>query len=300
MDIQFVLDRSKASIDAADIIKDDWVWPEKTIAQMQASRQALKDQDDLVGVKYTEMISARHDFDARLDEYHLKTVAVLRLARTRFRNDTAKRNKIQRLTAQGDSRSATFSEGKSLEDQWREMDVAWVPLEDLTLAVFTQYRTDCRNLHDSYTTKHSLWRSEADKAEALAEQLHDELIAWYSDATTVFPSGTAHGNMIRNTVPTTYQPLPLPEQAVITEAVSNGPGRGHLSFGAPHATRFTVLHRGPNDPVFTVVQTGEATSFDPVNLAAGQHQYKVFGSNSRGNGPESAVVTIAVAAQAAA
>jgi hypothetical protein len=300
MDTEFVLTRSKASIDAATIIKDDWVWKEKSIAQMKTSHQALKDQDDLVGVKYTDMISARHDLDAKLDEYHLKTVTVLRLARTRFRNDPAKRNKIQRLTAQGDSRSATFSEGKAVEDQWREMDAAWVPMEDLTLAAFTQYRTDCRDLQDSYTTEHSVWRSEADKAEAMAEQLHDELVAWYSDATTIFAEGTGHGDMIRSTVPTTYQPLPLPEQAVIAEAKSTQPGVVHVAYTAPNATRFTVLHKGPTDTVFSAVQTGEALSFDAVNLPAGQHQYKVFGSNSRGNGPESAVATILVAAQAVA
>ena len=134
----------------------------------------------------------------------------------------------------------------------------------------------------------------------LAEKLHDELIAWYSDATTIFPEGTAHGNMIRATVPTTYQPSALPEQAVITEALSNQPGVVHLSYSAPNATRYTVLHRGPSDAVFSTVQTGEAISFDAVNVVVGQHQYKVFGSNSRGNGPESAVATVAVAAQAVA
>lgn len=300
METEFVLERSKASIDAAEIIKEEWVWPEKTIAQMKTSRKALKDQVDLAGVSYADMISARNDLDAELDEYHLKTVAVLRLARTRFRNDPVKRNNIQRLTAKGDSRSATFAEGKALEDQWRKSDPDWVPMEDLTLDAFTQFRTDCRNLHDAYTTKHTVWRSDAEEANVLAEKLHDELIAWYSDATTIFAEGTAYGNMIRATVPTTYQPLPLPEQAVITEAVSAGPGKGHVAFEAPNATSFTLLHKGPGDAVFAVVQTGEATSFDGVNLAPGEHQYKVFGSNSRGNGPESAVVTVAVAAQAVA
>jgi hypothetical protein len=300
METEFVLERSKASIDAADIIKEDWVWPEKTLTQMKASRKALKDQVDLAGVNYTEMISARNDLDAELDEYHLKTVAVLRLARTRFRNDPVKRSNIQRLSAKGDSRSATFAEGKALEDQWRKSDPAWVPIEDLTLEAFTQYRADCRNLHDTYTTEHTVWRSDAEEADVMAEKLHDELIAWYSDATTIFPEGTAHGNMIRATVPTTYQPSALPEQAVITEAVSSGPGRGHLEFGAPNATTLTLLHKGPTDAVFAVVQKGQATSFDGINLQPGEHQYKAFGSNSRGNGPESAVATVAVAAQAVA
>ena len=300
METEFVLERAKASIDAAEIIKDDWVWPEKTIAQMKASRKALKDQVDLAGVSYTDMISARHDLDAELDEYHLKTVAVLRLARTRFRNDAVKRNNIQRLTAKGDSRSTTFTEGKALEDQWRRSDPDWVPLEDLTLDAFTQFRTDCRILHDTYTTKHTIWRSDAEEADVLAEELHDELIAWYSDATTIFPQGTAHGNLLRSAVPTTYQPAALPEQAVITEATSTQPGVVHLSYRAPNATRYTVLHKGPNDTVFSIVQTGEAISFDSVNVPAGQHQYKVFGTNSRGHGPESAVVPITVAAQAVA
>src|SRR2546425_312333 len=95
MDTEFVLKRSKATIDAANIIKEEWVWPEKTIVKMQLSHKALSDRNDLVGVKHTDMISARHDLDTELDEYHLKTVFVLRLARTRVRHDAAKRNKIQ-------------------------------------------------------------------------------------------------------------------------------------------------------------------------------------------------------------
>lgn len=35
-------------------------------------------------------------------------------------------------------------------------------------------------------------------------------VAWYADATRVFADGTPEGDMIRGTIPTTYDPAPPP------------------------------------------------------------------------------------------
>ena len=113
-----------------------------------------------------------------------------------------------------------------------------------------------------------------------------------------FAPGTPERNVIDD-IPT-EENTPLPGQAVITEAESNEPGFVHLLFEAPHATRFVLLHKGPTDSAYDTVYDGAAPSYDPVNVEPGVHLYKVVPYNSRGSGPASAVVTVTVAAQAAA
>ncbi len=44
----------------------------------------------------------------------------------------------------------------------------------------------------------------------LAAGLEEINVAWYADATRVFPEGTAEGEMIRGTIPTTYDPPAAP------------------------------------------------------------------------------------------
>ncbi len=44
----------------------------------------------------------------------------------------------------------------------------------------------------------------------MALVMEDRNEAWYAAATRVYPAGTAEGDMIRGTVPTTYNPPPPP------------------------------------------------------------------------------------------
>ena len=70
----------------------------------------------------------------------------------------------------------------------------------------------------------------------------------------------------------------------------------HLEFDALHATSFDVLHQGPDETEFTTVADDTIDkTFDASGLASGNHEYKIIGQNSRGNGPESEVMTVAVA-----
>ena len=82
---------------------------------------------------------------------------------------------------------------------------------------------------------------------------------------------------------------------MISAATSPAPGAAHLEYDALHATSFDVLHKGPGEISFTkVVDDTLVKVYDASGLAAGSHEYKVIGQNSRGNGPESAVSTIVV------
>lgn len=79
-------------------------------------------------------------------------------------------------------------------------------------------------------------------------------------------------------------------------ATSPAPGAAHLEFSATHATSYDVLHKGPGDAAFTVVADDIiVTTYNAIGLAAGAHEYKVIGRNSRGTGPESDVSVVNVA-----
>lgn len=57
-----------------------------------------------------------------------------------------------------------------------------------------------------------------------------------------------------------------------------------------------MLHKGPGDAAFAVVADDIiVTTYNATGLAAGAHEYKVIGRNSRGTGPESDVSTVNVA-----
>ena len=50
------------------------------------------------------------------------------------------------------------------------------------------------------------WQVSEGKYNALITRLEDECVSWYAEATKVFLEGTAEGDMIRNQVPTDYNP----------------------------------------------------------------------------------------------
>jgi hypothetical protein len=96
--------------------------------------------------------------------------------------------------------------------------------------------------------------------------------------------------------PSTVAPL----QAEITAATSPVGGVVHLEFQATYATSYTIQTRVENDVEFvTVASDVTDESWDAVGVAPGNHQYIVFGVNSRGSGPVSEIATVPVAAQSA-
>ena len=75
----------------------------------------------------------------------------------------------------------------------------------------------------------------------------------------------------------------------------------HFDFSAAHATHFTVLQQSPGSPAFLIVLAEtEQRSFTAHDLPPGTYRFKVFGSNSKGEGAESAFIEITIAAELAA
>ena len=104
-------------------------------------------------------------------------------------------------------------------------------------------------------------------------------------------------------IPTEPSAQPPGEVAWDT-AESGAAGEVYLKFAAEHATAFRIEHKGPGDAAFATVATVPRIEgigqYAVDELPGGVHEYRVFGANSRGEGPVSTVQSIEVAAEEAA
>ena len=217
--IGFIKERATKTIAAAKSVATQWTWQEKTIPQMQAALTAIVGDSTvtppIIGQEKTTsaaekaMTDARALWDSKLDQLHRWTMQGVSMAKSRYRNDPVKLTLVENLTARGDSRPVILDEALEWETAWNEAEPTWSPLPANTLITFGALRAQClKALQDDYKAKSSAWREQAGILSQLVANLEDMNVAWYSDATDVFAEGTAEGDMIRGTIPTTYSPPP--------------------------------------------------------------------------------------------
>lgn len=164
-------------------------------------------QEETAGAAEQVMLAARGSLDSQLDLLHLRTMQGVAMAKNKFRKNPAAFSQIDNLTACGTSRSVTLKEALAWESAWENLAATWAPLPANTLSAFKTLRETCNeDLQTAYAAAYAAWRKEAEKLSEMALALENSNVAWYADATRVFPTGTPEGDMIRGTVPTTYSP----------------------------------------------------------------------------------------------
>ena len=215
----FVKDRAIKTISAAQQVSGVWVYQGKTITQMQAALIAIIGdntatppiigQEEAASAAEQVMLAARGDWDAQLDVLHRRTVQGVSMIKNKYRDNPAKLAVVGGLSARGSSRKETLEESLAWESAWAQVDAAWAPLPANTLAGYKTLRNQCEEgLRDAYSDAQSAWRSEVGRLAEAVSAMEDINVAWYADALRVFPDGTAEGDMIRGTIPTTYHPPP--------------------------------------------------------------------------------------------
>lgn len=296
--IEWAVDRATATRNVQAEILAFFLWPERTVAQWDADLAAivvarLAELQARVALK-----SQAETLDNTLAEIEGASRRVVRLAKTHYRNDPVKLGMFEDLTITGVSRDVILKEGREVQAIWSEVDGTWRPAEDLTNGGFGSLIASGEAQLLVWGRKHAAWRHKARLVEDLALKLDDLNVAWYSDATTELAEGTVAGDLVR-TVPTTYNPPPEVGQAVLSNVMTAPEGTIHFDADAPHATKFTYLHKGPGmeDYEILVANTAER-SFTYHNALPGLHLFKSFGENSAGHGPDSATLAVEVQAQA--
>ena len=224
----FVKDRTEKTRAVQAMLATDvpWTWPLKTLAQWDADIVSLDAtvNDSLAKVTAAlnaHMLSARGLLDARFDASHAFTLLAVGIMRVRATTLPGLLNIVNDLSARGDSR-------RTIEDEADDLLAAWEEWEEQTGAVFTpapgktlvafklllegaagagqDTNPKLGTLKKDYKAALAKWRRSAGVLNVLYSRLEDECIAWYAEATKVFPEGTPEGNLLREEIPTSYNP----------------------------------------------------------------------------------------------
>ena len=214
--IDFIKDRATKSIAAAREVAPTWTWQDMDADAMQAELDKIignedgspkVGQEEIAQDAEQAMLAKRGLWDTALDQLHRWTMQGLGMAKTRFRDDPAKLGQLDNLSARGTSRAETLAEALDWDSAWGKLDPAWSPMPANTRTAFSALRKTCvEELQTDYADARANWRDEAEKLNELAANLEKINVAWYADATRAFAEGTPEGDMIRGTVPTTYNP----------------------------------------------------------------------------------------------
>lgn len=254
----------------------------------------------------TELNASRGTLDGLWAEAHGMCVDAYGAMRSVYRNDSDALYLIRRIPKQDQTPQQTLDRMSSTASVWA--DLPDMPntnppqpfkVGSLTLGVFNGKLAELRTQIATCETCESDFELKQRALTQLTAKDGDFVSAAVAQGRTQYPVGSPGRDAI-DTIPLEQGQNP-PAQAVITSATSPAPGVVRLTFSATHATSYTIQHRLESDVEFvTVADDVTDESWEFVGLPAGDHQYIVFGVNSRGSGPVSEIATVPVAAQAAA
>ena len=298
--IDFTKIRALATRSAQANIASAWTWSQKTLAQWDADITALEGLIANETVKRVQWRNAAELWQSDVNKIQDITRQVATLGLVQFRNDPATLKLFEALGTDGESRSDVYAQGLAAQAVWAEADETWEISAALTPASFGQLLSSCTAAQKAESPALTAWRRAAVELNNKAELVDRDNIAWYTEATRRFPVGTVEGDLIRSAVPSTSRPEQPVGQAVISNLLVSGSDI-HFDCAAPGATRFTYLQQMPGSPAFVVIQADTPQAHVMLHgQAAGLHRFKAFGSNSRGQGPDSEVAQVTVAASVAA
>ena len=157
---------------------------------------------------------------------------------------------------------------------------------------YAQLLRNVSNKEDSEREKRTALRTLVDRVDKNNKR-------WYRSWQGQFATGSPERAALAQIDTGPSQTIPGQGVFFVVEALQNLTLR--LGFGAARATSFTLLHKGPASAVFAVLADGlTMKSFEHATGEVGEHQYKLVPHNSAGDGPESVVLKVQVAQQAAA
>ena len=231
--------RGQATRDTQTAIAATWVWDEKTVVQWDGALTAINTKKVTTSDLEADMLAKRSTYENTNVLLHDRTVEGLGMGRVKWRKDEAKKKILSNLSASGGGRETIQSEAQAWESVWEKFDAGWSPNPPTnTLATLRTLITDSDTQEDLFKKANTDWRKSAEELSVLGDALWDDCVAWYEAATTLFKEGTAIGNMIRSTIPTsptTPEPTPL-EIATTTPSAGGNVAVTYAATGGQHAT----------------------------------------------------------------
>lgn len=278
----------------------------KTPAEAQGMIDTAKTARTNYGTKKVAMDLARGEFIESVDAGHVVCIQVYPIMLSRYRNDPGSLSAIKKLPVADQTPAQTIDRLKDTSTLWGVL-----PNPPGSATPFKAWETMDKAAFDAFLT--AIIGSPgppvvlgtqaavplADQAFELAEgdlNRQKDVMEEFTTAALIqgraqYLPGTPERDVI-DAIP--MEPAQqLPGQAVISVATSPGAGQAHLEFDAPHSTSWDVFRKGPGDADFIKVADDIITkTYDATGLAAGAHDFKVVGRNSKGDGSESAVSTV--------
>lgn len=292
--------RAEKTGDAQSSIAAVWTWILKTVMQWRDDVRAL---DQLIATESSRRTAWRNVaelWQADLDRIKEITQLVVGIAKVQFANRPVDLALFEQLNTDGRSRGDIHEQGVKARDAWQEVDATWRISADITLSAFSSLLAASLARKESHGPKETAWRRAEIDLTMKAEQVDRDNVLWYEEATRRFSEDTAEGRLIRTTVPTSTPPERAARQAVISNLTATG-GDLHFDCKALYATHFTYLQQTPGAGAFVVVVADtKVRSLTLHHQPPGLHRFKAVPRNSLGEGPESAIAEITIAAQAAA
>lgn len=301
--IQHTCNRAEKTRDAQVSLAANpgWLWSRKTIQQWSDDLTFIEQLKNDESAKRVQWRNAAESWWADTDQIQSITRQVKAIGSVQFAADPIKKQAFEELRSDAEGRVEIYEQGVKARDTWQEYSLAWEIVPSiLTLSVFSSLLANSLARKTTHGTKETSWRRAEATLMFQARQLHPDNVDWYKEATQRFAKDTVPGALIRTTVPTSYRPDPKVGQAVISDVIASN-GTIHADCSAPHATSYTWLQLSPGAPAFVVVLADATETHITLNgQVAGLHKLKCIGRNSRGDGPESAIVEVTVAVAAVA
>jgi hypothetical protein len=298
--VDFVKTRALATRSTQASIATSWSWSKKTLAQWDADIAAIEQLITAESTAWVEWRNAAEVWQSDVDRIQDITRQVASLGLVQFRDNPVTLKLFETLRTDGKSRADIYAQGLAARAVWEKADEDWQITPSLTLTDFGELLDSCSACQKAEVPALTAWRKSSVDLNIKAEAVDRDNVAWYTEATRRFAAGTVEGNLIRSNVPTTSRPESPVGQAVISNLMVSG-GDIHFDCAAAGATRYTFLQQAPGLPAFVVILADTAQTHVTLHgQVAGLHRFKAFGSNSRGQGADSAVVQVTVPASAAA
>ncbi len=300
---EFAYTRGLATFAAQTQIGTPLVLEEMTLPVWEARLAAIITQKEVAQDRESDLNGKRGELDVQLGLIVTLARQTFALAKGKWRNDAAKLAYFRNIRFESNGRPALLTDVCAVESGWEGADAAWVPITEpgtppvpITLTLFKARRLAVETLLKQETLAEGSWSAQEKVLNALCGVLNADNVAWYAAAVILFPEGTAHGDLIRATIPTTYSPPAAPPGvATFTHAGSAAPGELTAGLASTGAATFDFYRKGPGEAAFVkVVDLSTNHEYSASGLAAGTYLLKGQGHNSGGYGPMSAERAVVV------
>lgn len=197
-----ILKRAEATSAVMESLQDVWVWDEMSVADFQAFLQGVGTagrQEDTAKVAYD---AKRGLVDVLFSDLEKRKVQGVGMARIRFRKDAEKLTLVEGVHEYGEGRDSTLQEANEWLAAWKLIEPTWNPTPTNTYDAFESLIATCGDEKQNLTDTKTAWRKAATHYNGQLLALEDLCVAWYGQATRVFPPDSEEGSLIRSQIPT--------------------------------------------------------------------------------------------------